>query len=85
MPIHRSRLHAAELACQYRDGIPITWYSQLGSPFNSPKWVGGIVGIIWEIAALILLIKRPAVAPNSEQSDTKDFHPAPLLLSMSVH
>jgi hypothetical protein len=32
-----------------------------------------------------VLIKRPAVAPISEQPDTTDFRPAPLLLSMSVH
>jgi hypothetical protein len=57
MPFDRSRFHAAELARRVRDDIPVTRYN----------------GFHLEIAALIVLIKRPAVAPNSEMSDTKDF------------
>ena len=54
-------------------------------PCLSPKWVGRTIRFVEEIAALIVLIKRPAVAPNSEQPVTIDFRLALLSLSMSVH
>jgi hypothetical protein len=49
----------------------------------SPKWVGRIFGSIEEIATLIVRIKRPAVAPISEQPNTTDFR-LPLLCSCRV-
>jgi hypothetical protein len=64
---------------------PVTRYPQLRGSFFSPQWVGRTIRFVEEIAALIVLIKRPAVAPNSEQPLTTDFGLALLSLSMSVH